>query len=130
MWGNASSVMLMRCSAGMWRPVSSAISLAAAPAKVPASSSMPAGSSSIESEPAGIRACTVRMTCFSVSVWAGTSSGWRISFMTVVFFQLGEFHCGGLYGKLNLPSSPHCLHEGRRIPAAFRHCRWRHWFSA
>lgn len=60
--------MLMSSSAGISRPDSSAISRAAAPAKVPASSSMPAGSSAMESEPAGMRGWMVRMTCFSVSV--------------------------------------------------------------
>ena len=70
--------MLMSCSDVTVRPVSSAISRAAVPEKVVcfccsdesrsdesvvgfSSSSMPAGSSVKDSEPAGMRGCTVRM---------------------------------------------------------------------
>ena len=57
----------MSSDSGIDRPVSSWISLAAPPEKVPLSSSMPAGSSGKESEPAGMRGWRVRMTCLSVS---------------------------------------------------------------
>lgn len=60
-------------------PSSSFISLAAAPANVPLSSTIPAGSSTNARLPAGIRGWTVRRTCFSSWEFEGRSSGWRIT---------------------------------------------------
>ncbi len=53
--GRASSVRLTRSEVGISRPVSSSIFFAVAPAKVPESSSIPAGNSAMESVPAGMR---------------------------------------------------------------------------
>ncbi|KAI7205893.1 hypothetical protein KC324_g55 [Hortaea werneckii] len=70
----ASAVMSNNSSAFTCKPVSSSISFAAPPAKVPLSSSIPAATSLKLSAPAATRGCTVRRTCFSLSFPSGTSS--------------------------------------------------------
>lgn len=79
----ARSVRLIRSSAAIVIPVSSAISLAAAPANDPASSIIPAGSSTKASDPAGTRGCTVRMTYLSSSLSSVTSSDCKMSYGSV-----------------------------------------------
>ena len=71
---NARDVMSMSSSCVMVRPVSSWISRAAAPAKLPLSSSMPAGSSVKDRLPAAMRGCTVRMAYSSGSFVVDESS--------------------------------------------------------
>lgn len=75
---SASSVRLMSSDSGMVKSSSSWISLAAAPANVPESSTIPAGSSGKRSDPAGTRGWRVRRTCRSLVEVEGMSSGWRI----------------------------------------------------
>lgn len=70
----AREVMSSKSDSAISSPVSSRISVAAAPAKVPLSS-MPAGSSGKEREPAGRRGCRVRSTCLSVSLEGGLVLG-------------------------------------------------------